>query len=60
MTGPVSKPAKSVSKSAKSGAKAPPPRSEPQANNTRAGHERRPSDKVAAQRKFVLYILSSI
>ena len=58
MTGPVSKPAKSVStlsKAAKSTAMAPLPRSEPQANNTRPGCERRPSDKVAAQRKHVLH-----
>ena len=54
MTGPVSKSA-SVSKPAKSTAKAPLPSSEPQANNTRPGHERHPSDKVAAQHKFVLH-----
>jgi hypothetical protein len=48
-----------TSKSAKSAAKAPPTRSEPRASITHPGRERRPSDKVAAQRKFVLYYLSS-
>ena len=54
MTAPASK---SAPKSAKSAAKAPPPRSKPQADkdNTRAGRERRPSDKVAAQSMFILY-----
>jgi hypothetical protein len=52
MTTPPSKSAKS----AKSAAKAPPTRIEPQAEgNTHRSRERRPSDKVAAQRMFVLY-----
>lgn len=60
MTPLLSKSAKSApkSKSAKSVAKAlPPPRSEPQVDegDTHRGRERRPSDKVAAQRKFVHY-----
>jgi hypothetical protein len=47
----------SASKPAKSAAKASQPSSKPQTHKekTRSGRERRPSDKVAAQRKFILY-----
>jgi hypothetical protein len=60
MPAPVSKSAKSVSNSAKSAPKAPPTRTEPQADkgNTHRGRERRPSDKVAAQRKWLIRLYS--
>jgi hypothetical protein len=46
----------SASKSANSAAKAPAaPQPTHTKEKTRSGRERRPSDKVAAQRKFILY-----
>jgi hypothetical protein len=49
------------SKSAKSAAKASRPHSKPQDDNetSRPGRERRPSDKITAQSKFVLILYSS-
>jgi hypothetical protein len=45
------------SKPVKSAAKSRRPHNDPQADkdNTRPGRERRPSDKIAASRKFLVY-----